>query len=158
MFVVVETKLNQFAELTPGETIVSADGVQHPWQITSLWSDDELEFINVYRVSPTPVPDGKLSTDFTFARDASGVVRQVHTLVDAPVPPVTPRQIRLALSQMGLRQAVETYVQQQDITVQDSWTYASEFLRDNELIIAAARALNKSDADLDGLFALARSL
>lgn len=158
MFVVIETKLNQFEELPPGSTIVSVDGVQHPWQIVTTWSDAELEYINVYRVEPTPVPEGKQSIDFKFERDAGGVVRQLHTLVDAPLAPVTPRQIRLALTQMGLRSAVETYVQQQDITVQDSWTYASEFLRDNELIIAAARALNKSDADLDALFALARSL
>lgn len=158
MFVVYETKLNQFEELTPGKTIVSSDGVQHSWQIITVWSDAELEFINIYRVEPTPVPDGKLSVDFKFERDATGVVRQVHTLVDAPLAPVTPRQIRLALTQMGLRQAVETYVQQQDITVQDSWTYASEFLRDNELIVAAARSLNKSDADLDTLFTLARTL
>jgi hypothetical protein len=158
MFVVIETKLNQFTELPPGSTIVSTDGVQHPWQITSLWSDAELEFINVYRVEPTPIPEGKASVDFKFERDATGVIRQVHTLVDAPLAPVTPRQIRLALTQMGLRQAVEAYVQQQDVTVQDSWTYASEFLRDNELIIAAARALNKSDSDIDVLFGLARSL
>jgi hypothetical protein len=158
MFVVIETKLNQFTELPPGSTIVSTDGVQHPWQITSQWSDSELEFINVYRVEPTPIPDGKTSVDFTFSRDASGVVRQVHTLEDLPLTPVTPRQIRLALTQIGVRQAIEDWVKTQGITVQDSWQYATEVTRDNALVIAACTAVGKTEAELDALFALARTL
>lgn len=158
MFVVNETKPNQFEELTPGQTIVSADGVQHPWQITSLWSDTELEALNIYRVETTPIHEGKTSVGFTFERDATGTVRQVHTLVDAPLPSVTPRQIRLALSQIGLRKEIEDWVDTQDIVVKDSWMFATEITRDNPLVIAACSAIGKTDEDLDALFALARTL
>lgn len=72
--------------------------------------------------------------------------------------PVTPRQIRLALSAIGLRDAVEAYVNAADITVQDNWHYASEFVRDNALINGAATALGKTSADIDNLFALALTL
>lgn len=158
MYVVKETSLNTFEELVNNQTIISPDGAQHSWQITELWNDAQLEFINVYRVEPTPIPDGKMVVGYDFERDAQGVVRQVLTLAQAPALPVTPRQIRLALSQMGLRGAVENFVAQQDITVQDSWSYATEFTRDNEFVLAAAQALGKTDTDLDALFALARSL
>ncbi|MCP3400401.1 hypothetical protein [Bradyrhizobium sp. CCGB20] len=155
--VVKETSVNVFEEIAEGASFLFND-VLHPWQITELWSDEELELINVYRVPCAVVPADKLVTGSTFIRDANGDVQQVLNLVDAPPAPVTPRQIRLALTQMGLRQAVEDYVKTQDISVQDSWNYATEFLRDNELIVACAGALGKTDGDLDVLFGLARTL
>ncbi|UYO47797.1 hypothetical protein KQX64_17715 [Rhodopseudomonas palustris] len=77
-----------------------------------------------------------------------------------PPPPdiVTPRQLRLALTQLGLRQAVEDYVGTQDISVKDSWQYATQFERTHPLILAAATALGKTDNDLDALFSLAKTL
>lgn len=83
---------------------------------------------------------------------------KITELGKAPPPIVSPRQIRLALTQIGLRQHVEDYVDAQDITVQDSWHYTTEFERTNPLILACAQALGKSDADLDALFALAATL
>lgn len=78
----------------------------------------------------------------------------------APPPPaiVTPRQLRLALTKFGMRQAVEDYVNTQDITVKDSWEYSSQFERTHPLILAAAAALGKAEADLDALFDLAKTL
>jgi hypothetical protein len=158
MLVVQETALSVFKEITPGDTIVAKEGIQHPWQITELWTDDELEFIDIYRVAPTAIPAGKTPTGYSFARDGEGVVRQVLALEDLPEVPVSPRQIRLALTQIGLRKAIEDYVAAQDVTVQDSWNYATEFFRSNPLVADAARAINKTDSELDALFALARSL
>jgi hypothetical protein len=71
---------------------------------------------------------------------------------------VTPRQIRLALSMIGLRQQVEDYVNAQDITVQDSWHYSTMFERNNPLMIACKDFLEKTEEDLDELFILAASL
>jgi hypothetical protein len=85
-------------------------------------------------------------------------VNQVLDLHDAPAIPVTPRQIRLALTAIGLRQQVEDWVQAQDIIVKDNWDYASSFERNNALIVRAATALGKTPADLDALFALAATL
>ena len=171
MLVVRETLSNSFTEIPFGSSIQVGD-VLHPWQITELWSDTDLAQLKVYRVAPATVPAGQMMTGYTFARNASGVVEQVPTLVDlppvTPVPPqppvtvfplsVTPRQIRLALTQMGLRQAVEDFVSSQDITVKDSWEYSTQFERNHPLLLGAAQALNKTEADIDALFELARSI
>jgi hypothetical protein len=89
---------------------------------------------------------------------AAGNTPDPYVAPPVPVPPVSPRQIRLALSAIGLRQQVEDYVNAHDITVQDSWHYTTEFDRNHPLIAACAAALGKTDADLDALFALAATL
>lgn len=71
---------------------------------------------------------------------------------------VTPRQIRLALSQIGSRQQVEDYVNTATIDVQDSWHYSTQFERDHPMVLACKQLLNKTDSDLDALFVLAASL
>jgi len=85
---------------------------------------------------------------------------EVDAYLATPVVPqlVTPRQIRLALYQIGLRQQVEDYVNSQDITVQDSWNYATQIERTNPLILACKFALGKTDEELDQLFILAASI
>lgn len=155
--VVKETSVGVFEEVAWGSSIPFAN-VLHPWQITELWSDEELELINVYRVVRAPVPGDKVLKGYSFARDADDKVQMVLDLEDAPLPPVTPRQIRLALSQIGIRQEIEDWVKAQDISVQDSWQYATEVTRDNPLVLASCAALGKTDADLDAVFALARTL
>lgn len=85
---------------------------------------------------------------------------EVDAYLAAPVVPqsVTPRQIRLALHQIGLRQQVEDYVNSQDITVQDSWNFATTIERTNPLILACKTALGKTDGELDQLFIIAGSI
>jgi hypothetical protein len=70
-------------------------------------------------------------------------------------PPVTPRQIRLALNQLGLRSAVEAYVAQADQSTMDSWEYSTQFERDHPLLLAAAEALQQPPEAIDALFTLA---
>lgn len=93
------------------------------------------------------------STQFTIAE-------YVPPAPPAPVPVtvVSPRQIRLALNQMGLRSAVEAYVAAQGQDVQDSWAFTTAFSRTHPLLLGAAAALGKTDADIDALFTLAASL
>lgn len=75
-----------------------------------------------------------------------------------PRPVVSPRQIRLALNQMGLRDAVETYVAASDQNTKDSWTWSTQFERDHPLLLACAASLGKTEAEIDALFALASTL
>jgi hypothetical protein len=165
MLAVQENSPNVFTEIYSEHSITFND-ILHPWQIVELWTDAELAAIKVYRVQPAVIPDGKRPTiggGYTFARDANGVVQQILVLEDIPKPPppvisASPRQIRLALSQIGIRQQVEDYVNTQSITVQDNWHYASIFYPDNALLIAAAAALGKTSADIDALFKLAASI
>lgn len=87
------------------------------------------------------------------------IVAKVAELSEAPPTPnsASPRQIRLALSQMGLRQQVEDYVNSQSLDVQDSWHYSTQFDRTHPLILACQQALGKTDEELDALFFLASS-
>ncbi len=79
-----------------------------------------------------------------------------------PVPPqvvvVTPRQIRLALTQLGLRTAVEAYIAAASQDVKDSWDYSMQFEIDHPLIVACMAALGKTEDDLKALFNLAGTL
>jgi len=78
----------------------------------------------------------------------------------APVVPyeVSPRQIRRALSIVGLREAVEGAVATADEEVKDAWFYSTAFYRDNPLVLNLAVALNKTEEELDNIFILASTL
>lgn len=78
-------------------------------------------------------------------------------LTPAPLS-VSPRQIRLALTQLGLRAQVEAFVAAADQTTKDNWDYASEFVFDNPLVDTCMTALGKTDADKLALFQLAGTL
>lgn len=153
--IVRENPTNTFIELVPFAAIVDGE-VNHPWQITELWSDAELAEIGVYRVAVN-VPDGEMLTAYSFSR-VNGAVQAILVTEDIPLAPVTPLQMRKALSQAGLRQAVEDFVNAADLTTQDAWQYATIIERDNPLIAACGAALGKNDAEIDALFALAATL
>lgn len=80
----------------------------------------------------------------------------------APVEPVPtfvyPRQIRLALTRVGLRTAVETHVAASGQDLKDWWEFSNEFYRDNPHVIETANALGVNSSQLDDLWRLARSL
>ena len=74
------------------------------------------------------------------------------------VPTLSAWQIRKALNQMGLREAVEAAVAAGSQDAKDAWQYANEFERTHPLIESFAQALGKSDEDIDALFALGATL
>lgn len=87
------------------------------------------------------------------------------TQTEPPAPPVvvqpivvTAWQIRKALTQLGLRAAVEAYVAAADQDTKDGWEYAADFEQGNSMIETAAAAIGKTPGDVDGLFALAKTL
>lgn len=69
-----------------------------------------------------------------------------------------PRQIRLALLQIGLLSAAATWIQGADEDVRIEREYATELRRDHPMWAVAAAALGKTEADIDNLFALASTL
>lgn len=78
--------------------------------------------------------------------------------IPPPVISVTPWQIRKALNATGLRDAIEEAVAAGGQTVRDAWSYAQEFRRDNPLVSSVAYALGKTDAEIDAIFDLAKTL
>jgi hypothetical protein len=68
-------------------------------------------------------------------------------------------QMRKALNQLMLRDAVETAVAASaDQNLKDGWLFAKEFNRTDNLVVAMAASLGLVSADLDHLFILADSL
>ena len=79
--------------------------------------------------------------------------------VDPLGPTVSDLQIRLAMNQVGLRTAVEAAVAAStDQSLKDWYERAKAFKRRDPLVLGMIQTLGVSDADADGLFALAASL
>jgi hypothetical protein len=94
----------------------------------------------------------------TFLGDpASHGLTNVEPVIVPPIV-VSALQIRLALSQQGLRSAFEAHVTTADQATVDSWQFATSFERNNSIIAVAAAAIGKTPADVDALFALAKTL
>ena len=96
---------------------------------------------------------------------AQAQIATLQSQIDAYTPPapssaitVSPRQIRQALTQVGLRTQVEAAVAAGDQALKDWYAYATVFEEDHPAIVAMAAALGVSDASLHDLFLLAASL
>lgn len=77
----------------------------------------------------------------------------------ARVPPsVSPRQIRQALTRVGLRTALENAIANADQDTKDWYEFATDFRRDNPVVSAMGTILGVPDSDLDNLWILAGSL
>ena len=74
------------------------------------------------------------------------------------IAPVSPRQIRQALTRAGLRTAVETAVAAGDQDLKDWWEFSTTFERLNPQVTAMGAALGVSDTQLDDLWTLASTL
>jgi len=76
----------------------------------------------------------------------------------APVAPISPRQIRMALSRAGLRDAVEAAVAAGDQDLKDWWEFSTSYERLNPQVVAMGEALGQTDEQLDQLWALGATL
>ena len=74
------------------------------------------------------------------------------------IAPVSPRQIRMALTRVGLRAQVESAVAAGDQDLKDWWEFATTFERENVQVAAMGGALNQSAEQLDALWQLAATL
>lgn len=65
---------------------------------------------------------------------------------------VTPRQIRLALDEIGLLSSAEAFVAAAGGALQIEWEYAIEIKRDHPAVLAFATAAGKTEEEVDALF------
>lgn len=80
------------------------------------------------------------------------------TLKPGYLAPVSPRQIRQALTRVNLRDLVEAAIAQSDQDTKDWYEFATAFDRTNPKVAELAAALNVTDEQLDQLWTLANSL
>lgn len=69
----------------------------------------------------------------------------------------TPRQLRLALNAVGLRDEVEEAVASASRDIKDMWDYSLVFERFDPILNSMANGLGMSDAQLDDIFKLAQT-
>jgi len=75
-----------------------------------------------------------------------------------PIVPISPRQIRQALTRAGFREAVESAVAAGDQDLKDWYEFAAEFDRYNPHVVTMGEALGKTPEQLDSLWKLGASL
>lgn len=75
-----------------------------------------------------------------------------------PIAPISPRQIRQALTRAGLRTAVEAAVAAGDQDLKDWYEFSTAFELLNPQVTAMGLALGVTEQQLDDLWALGASL
>jgi len=76
----------------------------------------------------------------------------------AAIPSISPRQIRQALTRVGLREAVEAAVAAGDQDLKDWWEFSTSYERLNPQVVSMGLALGQTDEQLDALWALGTTL
>jgi hypothetical protein len=71
---------------------------------------------------------------------------------------ITPRQVRLQLTAIGMRQAVEDYVASSAQDVKDWWEFSTSIERNAPLLVTTAALLGMSSTQLDQFFVEASKL
>ena len=88
----------------------------------------------------------------------------IEAVRNPPAPPVvipqsiSPRQIRLQLSAIGMRQAVEDYVDSASLEIKDWWEFSLAYERNAPLLVEAATTLGMTSEQLDQFFIEANKL
>jgi len=84
-----------------------------------------------------------------------------HVSAQTPVPQVpalSPRQIRQALTRVGLRAQVEATVAAGSQDLKDWWEFATQFERNHPLVVAMGQQLGQTPQTLDDVWALGKTL
>jgi hypothetical protein len=92
--------------------------------------------------------------------DGTFVVIDVPTIESIEEVPasITPHQIRLHLTAIGLRQSVEDYVASASLDVKDWWEFSLSYERNAQLLLEAATTLGLTSDQLDQFFIKASKL
>lgn len=111
-------------------------------------------------IAPTLTNKGHYEQTWTVTNKSAEVIAaeaEARRIAAIPLV-VSPRQIRQALTRVGLRASVEAAVTAGDQDTKDWYEFATEFQRANPIVVALGAALNVTDRQLDDLWTLAGTL
>ena len=90
--------------------------------------------------------------------EQAAAIQRDNKPVSPPVTRISPRQIRMALTQLNLRSQVEAAVAAGDQDMKDWYEFSTYFDRTHPQVLAMATALSVTDAQLDALWKLGATL
>lgn len=104
--------------------------------------------------------DGELRSNWTGNEWVNIPYKKFEYVETIQVPQtITPRQIRMQLTNSGLRQQVEDMVaNSNDYALKDWWEYSLDYKRDNPILIGMATQLGLTEEQLDNMFIEASKL
>lgn len=100
------------------------------------------------------LPEGSVQ----ITDEEAAAIQEANKPVPAPVTQISPRQIRMAMTQLGLRTQVEAAVAAGDQDMKDWYEFSTYFDRNHPQVLTMAAALNVDDQELDTLWALGATL
>lgn len=142
------------------------ENTQYPASIFSLWDNQDLASVGVYRVvyDNTPPPEGKYVSGFTY-EIVGDYATATPTYTDIPIvvpEKVSKAQGKAALLLVGLLSGVEAYIAglegDEKILAEIAFNDTTEWRRDSEFLNKAALAMGLSSEDLDNLFIAAEKI
>ena len=157
MFIKDNKRFNPYATIEHNGVVYQGNVLSFPSVVAEL---------GITEVPEPPVPED-YSPDYYFREEVAEAPYVVYTPKSpeqvrqarlARIPSITPWQIRKALNQLGLRDAIEQAVASADQTTKDAWEFATSFVRTDPLVVAMQSVLGKTDAEVDALFMLGASL
>lgn len=141
------------------------EDVQHnTLDVERCWSTDELAAAGLAVIQPAIIPTGKVPVGQPSLVDDGGVPREVYVLEDAPLQPLTSRQLRLGLVANGISlssveaaiDAIEDETEREMARIE--WEYATTFERSHPLIEQVGSALGLTPEQIDDMWAEAAAL
>jgi hypothetical protein len=119
-------------------------------------------FTGIYRLADgASIPADPANTDYAAYLQwlsAGNTPEPADIPPPPPIADISPRQIRMALSRAGLREAVEVAVAGGSQDLKDWYEFSTTFERNNAQVTAMGAALGVNDQALDGLWALGETL
>ncbi len=160
--------MTAYLEISPGTFTPwlgePINGIRYPLSVASAWDAPALEALGlVVPATADPVPDGKVVLSTSVER-VGDVVQFVHELADAPIPPLSPRQLHMMLVMLDMDEAsIEAQIALiPDATdrklAQAEWRKAQHYERDHPLVSDLAVALEFEATQLDALWIYAADL
>lgn len=117
-------------------------------------TEDPADWMEITMVAP---PTYDPATEGCFWRGQAWEV-VVAIPAAAHIAPISPRQIRQALTRASLRSQVEAAVAAGNQDLKDWWEFATVFEREHPMVVAMGDSLGQTPAQLDALWSLGASL
>lgn len=118
----------------------------------------DIGYLPIEATTPPTPPAGQQVVMGEPEEYAPNQWRETYILAPLPIAPLAPRQIRLALTQLGLRDHVEQAVAAGDANLRDWWQYSLEYRRDHPLVEQMIQDLGVTAQQADDLWRLGATL